>query len=359
MAKISVCQLIGAYNYAGIARVAVELSTKMNKELHVTLVARKIEKRIEEDIDIVELKSRTTAGYWKALDRIVDQFDIVHTHDVYSLPGLLRRTHTAKIVFTDHGIVPLNCSPIKDFHGIVFSHFCRFYARKADLCIGISDYIVNELKNRIGCLNVMEIPNGVAMEKFRPFGESMAHLKLKLGSPMLIKVGLVEKHRAIDYHIASMPPILKKFPNAHLVFIGHGRELDHYRAVVRAMGLSNSVHFLGWVPHHLLPLYYNAADIVLQADYVHGFGLPILEGMACGKPVIARDAYAMREHILKSGAGVLVSGDDVREIAIAVELILNKYDFYAMKAREYVKRFDWNYIADQYRKAYERVLIGR
>jgi glycosyltransferase involved in cell wall biosynthesis len=358
MPKISVCQLFGAYNYAGIARVAVELSLRLRGKLAVTLVARKIEKKIEEDINIVELKSRTTAGYWKDLDGIVDQFDVVHTHDVYSLPGLMRRKRTAKIIYTDHGIVPLKYSPIKNFHGTFFAHFCRFFARKADVCVGISDYIVDELKNRIGCLNVIKIPNGVAVEKFRPFSESTEYLKLKLGRPMLLKVGLVERHKAIDYHIASMPHILKKFPKAHLAFIGQGSEIDYYRAIVQAMGLSHCIHFLGWVPNHMLPQYYNAADIVLQADYCHSFGLPILEGMACGKPVIARDAYAMREHILKSGAGVLVRGNDALEIAMAVEHILNNYDFYALKAREYAKCFDWNCIATQYREAYERVLIG-
>jgi len=355
MPKISLCQLFGAYNYAGIAQVAVQLSLKLRGEFEVTPITREIERRVEEDIDIVELKSRTTAEYWKALNRIVNQFDIVHTHDVYSLPGLLRKKRTAKIVYTDHGIVPLKYSPIKSFHGIVFAHLCRLFSRRADVCVGISDYIVDELKNRIGCLNVMKIPNGIDTEKFRPINESREYLKLKLGDPMLLKVGLVEKHKAVDYHIASMPYILKKFPKAHLVFIGTGKEIDYYRTVVRTMRLGHSVHFLGWVPNHMLPLYYNAADIVLQADYWHGFGLPLLEGMACGKPVIARDAYAMREHILKSGAGVLVRGDDIQEIAMAVEHILDNYDFYALKAREYAKRFDWNCIAAQYKRAYERL----
>lgn len=354
--KASICQLFGFYDYAGIAQVAVQLSLRLRKNFDVTLVCRKITRKIEEDIKIVELKPKNTLELWKILDRLLEEFDIIHSHDVYSLPGLLRKKRTAKIIYTDHGIVPLKYSRKESFQGFLFAHFCRFFARRSDLSIGISDYIVNELKYKVGCSNVMKIPNGVDTERFRPIGASEKYLKLKLGNPMLLKVGLIEKHKAVDYHIASMPFILKKFPRAHMVFIGAGRDINYYKTLVRDMKLDRFIHFLGWMPSQMLPLYYNASDIILQADYFHGFGLPMLEGMACGKPIIARDAYAMREHILKSGAGVLVRGKDPRELASAVEHILDNYDSYASKAREYAKRFDWERIAAQYEEAYKKVL---
>lgn len=357
MSKTSVCQLIGCYDYAGITQVAVQLSIKLREKFNTILITRKIARRTEENIKIVKLDTRTTLEYWKALDRIDDQFDVIHTHDVYSLPGLLRKKRTAKIVYTDHGIVPLRYSRINNFHGTILAHFCRSFARRADVCIGISDYIVDELKNRVGCLNVLKIPNGVDTEKFKPISDK-EYLKLKLGNPMLLKVGLIEKHKAIDYHIYSMPFILKKFPKAHLVFIGTGRDINYYKTLVRDMRLDSFIHFLGWIPNRMLPLYYNAADIILQVDYCHSFGLPILEGMACGKPVIARDAYAMREHIQKSGAGVLVQGKDPHELVMAVKHILDNYDFYTQKAREYAKHFDWKRIAAQYIEAYKKVLNG-
>jgi glycosyltransferase involved in cell wall biosynthesis len=355
MPKRFLAILFGEYNYAGITQVAVQLAIKLRETFDITLICRRIVRKVEEGVEIIELRPKTTLELWKMLGKTVDQFDIVHTHDVYTLPGLLRRKRKARIIYTDHGIVPMKYSRIASIPGTLFAHFCRLFSPRADLTVGISDYIVDELR-QIGCQSVVKIPNGIDTEKFRPISEPEKILKLKCGNPMLLKVGLIEMHKAIDYHIASMPFILKKFPEARLVFIGTGRDLAYYRAKVKALRLDRVIHFIGWVPHEIMPLYYNAADIVLAVDYCHSFGLPILEGMACGKPVIARNGYAMREHVLNSRAGVLVQGENPREVATAVDQIMDNYDFYSSRAREYAKLFDWGVIAAQYRKVYESVL---
>ncbi|MEM0001250.1 MAG: glycosyltransferase family 4 protein [Desulfurococcaceae archaeon] len=360
MGRLRVCQLIGYYDHGGICRVAVELTLRLRKFFEVTLVCRKVLRKPEEDVEIVELGSKNTADLWKKSHKLREQFDIIHTHDVYSLPALVRGKRGAKIVYTDHGIVPIKYQShiVRSFHGVMFAHLCRFFARQADAVVGISDYIANELKYKVGCRNVIKIPNGVDIERFKPLRPKEEYLKLKIGDPMLLKVGLIEKHKAVDYHIASMPFILKKFPNARLVFIGAGSDINHYKALAKAMKIDRFVFFLGYVPNHMLPLYYNVADIALQVDYWHGFGLPILEAMACGKPVIARDAYGMRELILESGAGVLVKGKDPRELAAAVEQVLNNYKDYSLKARKYAERFDWDKVVTKYMKVYERILKG-
>ncbi|MEM4444591.1 MAG: glycosyltransferase family 4 protein [Thermofilum sp.] len=360
MGRLRVCQLIGFYDHGGICRVAVELALRLRRVFDVALVCRKVLRKPEEDIEIIELNSKNTADLWKKLHELQELFDIIHTHDVYSLPALVRGQHRAKIVYTDHGIVPIKYQSniVVSFHGVMFAHLCRLFARQADAVVGISDYIVNELRYKVGCRNVVKIPNGIDIERFKPLRSKEGYLNLKIGDPMLLKVGLIMKHKAVDYHIASMPFILKKFPNARLVFIGAGSDINYYKALAKAMKIDRFVHFLGYVPNHVLPLYYNAADIALQVDYWHGFGLPILEAMACGKPVIARDAYAMRELILESGAGVLVKGKDPRELAAAVEQVLSSYEDYSLRARRYAERFDWNKVVTKYMAVYERVLEG-
>lgn len=359
MKRARICQLFGFYDHAGICRVAVELALRLRKVFDVTLVCRKILRKPEEDIEIIELNTRNTIDLWRKLQKVRKLFDVVHTHDVYSLPGLVIGQRSTKIVYTDHGIVPLKYQSriLRGFQGFAFAHFCRFFARWTDVSIGVSDYITAELK-RIGCLNVLTIPNGVDLQMFRPIDEPMKFHKLKIGSPMLLKVGLIEKHKGVDYHIAAMPFILKKFPRANLVFIGSGKDIDRYRRLVEAKGLNRFVHFLGWVPRYLLPLYYNAADVVLQVDYWHSFGLPILEGMACGKPVIARNAYAMKEHILRSRAGVLIDGKDPQELVEALDQVLSNYEYYSLKARQYAEGFGWDKVVAKYVKVYEKVLRG-
>lgn len=358
MKRIRVCQLFGLYGYGGIYRVAEELALRLGRFFDVVLLCRKVLREPEEKIEIIELDVRNTADLWKKLQELEELFDVIHTHDVYSLPGLVsKRRRKAKIVYTDHGIVPLKYQDqiVRNFPGFALAHFCRMFARQADMSVGVSSYITDELK-RIGCWRALTIPNGVDIEKFKPIKEPERIRKFKMGDPMLLKVGLVERHKNIDYHIAAMPLILRRFPKANLVFIGTGKDLERYKRLVKASKLDGYVHFLGWVPDSLLPLYYNAADIVIQVDFWHGFGLPILEAMACGKPVITRDAYAMREHILLSKAGVLVEGKDPKELVMALDQVFSNYGSYSLRARRYAESLSWDNVVVKYVKVYEWVL---
>lgn len=351
------CQLFGLYGYGGIYRVAVELALRLKRSLDVVLVCRKVLREPEEKFEVIELNVKNTMDLWRKLRELEEVFDIIHTHDVYSLPGLVSKRRRAKVVYTDHGIVPIRYQDqiMRSFPGFVFAHFCRRFAQQADVSVGISNYITDELR-RIGCRRALTIPNGVDVEKFKPIREPEKIREFKMGHPMLLKVGLVEKHKNIDYHIAAMPFILKKFPKANLIFIGTGKNVEYYRRLIKASKLDGYVHFLGWVPDHLLPFYYNAADVVVQVDFWHGFGLPILEAMACGKPVITRDAYAMREHIVSSGAGILVSGKDPRELAMALDQIFGNYELYSLRARRYAESLSWDRVTARYIKIYKNVL---
>ena len=119
--EISVCQVFGDYNYGGIARVAVDLSSRLKDDFQVTMLCRKAIRKPEEGFALVELKPRNTLDLWHKLSRI-EGFDIIHCHDVYALPALVRnKRRKAKIVYTHHGIVPLKYSRPKDFSGRVLS----------------------------------------------------------------------------------------------------------------------------------------------------------------------------------------------------------------------------------------------
>jgi len=87
MGRLRVCQLIGYYDHGGICRVAVELTLRLRKFFEVTLVCRKVLRKPEEDVEIVELGSKNTADLWKKLHKLREQFNIIHTRSV--LPSSL------------------------------------------------------------------------------------------------------------------------------------------------------------------------------------------------------------------------------------------------------------------------------
>ncbi len=347
------------FGISGVTRVAIELYLRLKKKVDITFICYRVLREIEGDLDIIELKSTTYLELWKKLHKMTNQFDIIHTHSVGSLPGLTwkKKMSRSRIIYTHHGLLPFKYLRRRDFRKFVTSYLLgKCFISKADVSVGISDHCLQELKDRFKANNLLKISNGVDLKQFDQITTPEKYARYKSGDPMLLKVGSIEKINAIEYHIASMPSILKKYPAASLVFIGGGRDLNRYRQRVNEMGLESSITFLGHIPHKRLSYYYNAADVIVDAGYFHSFDLPLLEGMACGRPFIVRDAYAMREHASASHGGFAIKGKDYREIGNALDLVLDKYSFFASNSRQYAEHFDWDGIATQYKELYDRTM---
>ncbi len=76
---------------------------------------------------------------------------------------------------------------------------------------------------------------------------------------------------------------------------GRGWLFDQVFAQVEALGLGNRVRFVGYVPDEMLPSWYNAATALVYPSLYEGFGLPIIEAMACGTPVVAANSSSLPE----------------------------------------------------------------
>src|SRR5512143_325327 len=96
---------------------------------------------------------------------------------------------------------------------------------------------------------------------------------------------------------------------------------DAVFAAVEQSGLREDVIFPGYVPHEELPLWYNAADLFVYPSLFEGFGLPVLEAMACGAPVITSNVSSLPE--VAGEAGILVDPADTGGLTDAIEYVLN------------------------------------
>ncbi len=146
------------------------------------------------------------------------------------------------------------------------------------------------------------------------------------------------------------------------------KELDHqlwivgntwYRASavhnkVRSLGIEHRVRFLDYVPREALPGLYRGATAFVYPSLLEGFGLPVVEAMACGTPVITSDNSALRE--IASGAAVLVDPTSVRAIADAMgRLALGHGERAALRERGLVRAaaFSWETTAARTLEAYQ------
>src|SRR6185312_6941522 len=105
----------------------------------------------------------------------------------------------------------------------------------------------------------------------------------------------------------------------HLVF--SGKASSALSELIAAYGLSERAHFTGTVPEERLPSLYRGAKALVFPSLYEGFGLPVVEAMACGTPVVTANVTAMAE--VGAGAALLVDPTSVGEIARAMELVVS------------------------------------
>jgi glycosyltransferase involved in cell wall biosynthesis len=141
---------------------------------------------------------------------------------------------------------------------------------------------------------------------------------------------------------------------------GKGWLYEDIFASVERMGLSNEVFFAGYVPTEELPLWYNAADLFVFPSLYEGFGLPPLEAMACGTPVISSNAASLPEVI--GEAGLMVAPQDVEGLSAAMRQVLTDQHLRAQlreRGLQQARKFSWKKTAQQTVEVYRQVLRAK
>jgi glycosyltransferase involved in cell wall biosynthesis len=126
---------------------------------------------------------------------------------------------------------------------------------------------------------------------------------------------------------------------------------------VAQLGLQEQVTFTGYVPDEDLPALYNAAELFVFPSLYEGFGLPVLEAMACGAPVVTSNTSSLPE--VAGDAAILVDPYDVNAIAQAMRQVLEDpalAEALRQKGLERAKLFTWEKTARQTIAVYEKVL---
>jgi len=167
------------------------------------------------------------------------------------------------------------------------------------------------------------IPEAVDHDLFRPgdADAARAHIKSSYGldGPFVLFVSSLWPYKNCDGLIRAFAHARAALGDRKLVIIGPGRD-EKYTASLHALaaglGITQDVHFLGGVPLSETVHFYRAADVFAYPSFNETFGLPILEAMACGCPVVTSDVTAMPE--TAGGAAILSSPGDPASIAKAL-----------------------------------------
>jgi len=299
--------------------------------------------------------------------------DLVHIPNLFSVPRLL----PCPYVMTVHDMQE-HISRARQpggFWGTWHLQMTRRVLRGATRIFAVSQFTKTEIQK------LFEIPAGrievvynAIDERFLGGHASASDRELiaeryQVNYPFLLYAGRISPHKNVVRMIEAFSALkaeLEKtqaFPELKLIIIGDdlSGNPDLRRTVIRS-GVQNDVRFLGFVPIETLRIFYDAAKIFVFPSLYEGFGLPPLEAMAHGTPVVASNVSSLPEVV--GNAAVLVNPENVFEIMRALHRVLTNQPLRdRMKDRGYeqVSRFSWDSsvrrVLEVYRQAGRRERI--
>jgi glycosyltransferase involved in cell wall biosynthesis len=200
------------------------------------------------------------------------------------------------------------------------------------------------------------IPEGVDTTRFKPFRNDERVKRWRddvvgTSQPFILYVGKPTERRNLSSLVRAVALLRRKKKVPHkLVIVGADLPgTSNFRQVIEEEKLGEHVVVVGHVGHDDLPLIYNAADVLVYPSSYEGFGMPVLEAMACGTPVIALNNSAMPE--LSGGVALLLDRGDPQTLAAGIEGLLGDLSAQeAMREAGPVRAasFDWRLVTRRY-----------
>jgi glycosyltransferase involved in cell wall biosynthesis len=304
--------------------------------------------RTDKDTDYVLLCRPQDKGFVESLGenfRALSQTDPLYSmREQLRIPAQLRRAKV-DVFHAPHYTLPFTtpCNSVVTIHDCIHLLFPQYlpsrvayiYARTAlwiaanrsSRVLTVSEASKKDILSffNIDPEKITVIPNGIDGQfMIEPSTEAIARVqeRYQLKSPFLLYVGNVKPHKNLERLIDAFFKLRKDgLTNLTLLIIGD--EITKYttiRRTVHRYQLHKYVRFLGFVPSDTLSILYRLADAFVFPSLYEGFGLPPLEAMASGTPVVTSNVSSLPEVV--GNAAVLVDPYDVNSIANGIQTIL-------------------------------------
>lgn len=268
--------------------------------------------------------------------------------------------HPDKVVTTCHDVAFLRLPEAYDWLALKYHKFAiKFAIRHAAKIISVSEFTKNELVEffKISPGRIAVVPNGYDSERYKIIEdkEAMAKVleKYKITEPYILYAGRMELKKNTPGLVEAFGLLKKssKFqvPSYKLVLVGQPG--FGYEKVIKAIAdndLQNDVIMPGWVAREDLPHLMNGAAVFVFPSLYEGFGIPILEAMACGTPVVASGIPALRE--VAGEAAYLVDPYSPENMAEGINRVLTDEHLredLKIRGLERARQFSWERCAKE------------
>jgi glycosyltransferase involved in cell wall biosynthesis len=246
----------------------------------------------------------------------------------------------------------------------------NYLERTVPISVRNADFVVVDsanTQNELICLMdadpaKVEVVYPAISEAFRPIDDQElldgVRSKYSLHFPFLFWVSMIEPRKNVPRLLQAYARLKQEIDIPHRMVIGGGLGwmYEPVFQTVEELNLAEDVVFLGYVPDEDLPALYNLADVFIYPSIYEGFGIPPLEAMACGTPVVTSNTSSLPEAV--GDAGLMAAPTDIAGIADAMGQILTNPSLRQDLQRRGLERarlFTWQASAEKILSIYRRL----
>jgi glycosyltransferase involved in cell wall biosynthesis len=246
-------------------------------------------------------------------------------------------------VFHAQYILPpwCNCRTINTIHDILFESHPEFYtraqnlyfralipgsARRADHIITVSEFSKKDIVSRYRVdpdkVTVIEQDPRDEFRLMNPeYCREVILSKYGIAAPFILYVGRINPRKNLIRLVEAFSHLRRKGMQYRLVIVGKQDWMaEQVVQRVKELSLEDTVIFTGYIDWNDVALFYNAADLLVYPSICEGFGLPVMEAMACGVPVVTSFGSSLEE--VAGGAAILVDPYSIDSIADALGAVI-------------------------------------
>lgn len=279
---------------------------------------------------------------------------------------------------TEHLLMPLRRVPtVLTVHDLIYKLYPQYhkrlnywylnvamplFCRRASAIIAVSEATRHDIVRHYDVEpdKIHVVYEAAAKHFTPPDAEDVDRVRQKYDLPkqFLIHLSTIEPRKNLSRLVDALGQLRQAHPELKLVLVGSkGWLYDDFFAKIRETGLQEVVMALGWAPDADLPAIIGAAELAVQPSLYEGFGLPILEHMACAQVVAASDASSHPE--IGGDAAAYFNPHDVRDMANMIARLMDDEDERRRRRRaglQQAARFSWQRAARETMEVYEGLI---
>jgi glycosyltransferase involved in cell wall biosynthesis len=246
---------------------------------------------------------------------------------------------------------------------VLFRRAIEVATKRAAALVCVSHFTAKRLRERFGEVPVTVIPHGVDHARFRPESEPDDRKVLDtLGVPrsFIAFVGTLEPRKDVPTLVRAFDRVADAHRDVHLVLAGHaGWGVEGVEAALAGIKHRGRVVRTGFIPDAAVPALFRQARVVAYPSLEEGFGLPALEALACGAPLITTTGSGMEEVVERVAS--FVPPGDIDGLAEALDTLLTSAERTAHLRKagpEVAARYTWGACVEMHAELYRHTAAG-